>query len=607
MKALAQRLTFSGRFLPHQGLFTGALLVALIGLEVLGRYSQNDLHDLLSASVLATLALCALVRHRRTPLPWLSRLQAGGRSLGLRLLNLRYEHGVDLRGHPPLPRRTPKIFAGVVLLLLAVGVTAAGLWILYPSGWRALGVQTLYLLYLPLLVTLWVLLLGFFILGVFVPIAMLDRWLKSGLGETDRRGIVVGAVVCYAVAVSLVAYVIPASAIMVLCLLLAAGAGLLYWPAGSDGPALLWRAQPNQPIFAVPLRRVLAIILAVLALLLFDLLLLSCGGQIVSASPSTDTMPITTVLGSMTAWTMPLLLGVGGFWLLNAYRHDPARRSRPTVMILGSRPWGERLAAARLLKRQGWRVRWAVNSQSRRSGNLAAAVPIELVLPEQSEAREFDPCWPLKVSLADLQDGEVLSRIARRDEIHLRRQFFRALAKLLKRATLFKGPGGGGLWLAPQWWFIEGLGREEADPGSDDPLSTKLIGPPYHRIFTPRARQHIHQVLRATQVDMIFIEDGITPRKVEKVIRTLMEIYDVHGGRIRAEEMHFRGLPKVRVMIHDYEPGNPFQSDVYPEPKFDDLSRVRVLHIFRDRGGHEEWVEPPEDVSWSPSPLSLVG
>jgi hypothetical protein len=114
-------------------------------------------------------------------------------------------------------------------------------------------------------------------------------------------------------------------------------------------------------------------------------------------------------------------------------------------------------------------------------------------------------------------------------------------------------------------------------------------------------------VLRATQVDMIFVEDGVGYRKVEKVLRVLLELYDVHAGQRRAEEMHFRGLPKVRVMIHEYEPGNPFRSAAYPEPKFDDLSRVRVLHVFRDRGGEEERVEPPFDFSWTPAPAGLLG
>ncbi|MBX9582090.1 MAG: hypothetical protein K2X87_17430, partial [Gemmataceae bacterium] len=233
-------------------------------------------------------------------------------------------------------------------------------------------------------------------------------------------------------------------------------------------------------------------------------------------------------------------------------------------------------------------------------------VGVEVVAPDRSEATEFDPRWPLRVSEADLAAGEVRGRLERRDEIQVRRQLFRGLAKLFKRASGFRGPGGGGYWLAPHWWFLEGLGREDAEAG-DDGAAPPLVGPPYSRALAARARQHAYRVLRATQVDMIFVEDGVGYRKLEKVLRVLLELYDVHGGKRRAEDLHFRGLPKVRVMIHEYEPGNPFRSDLYPEPKFDDLSRVRVLHVFRDRGGHEEPVEPPFDFSWSPAdPVGLL-
>jgi hypothetical protein len=176
---------------------------------------------------------------------------------------------------------------------------------------------------------------------------------------------------------------------------------------------------------------------------------------------------------------------------------------------------------------------------------------------------------------------------------------------LFRRASAFKGPGGGGFWFAPHWWFIECIGREDSDGGEE--TAPPLVGPPYARVLPIRCRQHLHAVLRATRVDMFFVEDGVGHRRLEKVIRVLLELYDVHGGKRAAEEHHFRGLPKVRVMIHDYEPGNPFRSDVYPEPKFDDLSRVRVLHVFRDRDGDEELIEPPFDWSTSPAPVGLVG
>ncbi|HEY3787660.1 MAG TPA: hypothetical protein VGL71_02340, partial [Urbifossiella sp.] len=260
----------------------------------------------------------------------------------------------------------------------------------------------------------------------------------------------------------------------------------------------------------------------------------------------------------------------------------------------------ERAKASAAIRSWGWRTQ--VQPTLRESGTVGVIV----VNPGESEAAEFDPHWPLKVCREDLIEGNVRPRLERRDEIQVRRQFFRGLAKLFKRASSFKGPGGGGYWLAPHWWFIDGISREESD-GREEQAAPPSVGPPYHRILAARSRQQIYRVLRATQVDMIFVEDGVGYRKIEKVIRVLMELYDVHGGKRKAEELHFRGLPKIRVMIHDYEPGNPFQSNVYPEPKVDDLMRVRVLHVFRDRGGEAVEVEPPFDFSWSPAPVGIMG
>jgi hypothetical protein len=51
----------------------------------------------------------------------------------------------------------------------------------------------------------------------------------------------------------------------------------------------------------------------------------------------------------------------------------------------------------------------------------------------------------------------------------------------------------------------------------------------------------------------------------------------------------------------------PIRSELSSEPKLDDLSRVRVLHIFRDRGGHEELIDPPFDFSSTPAPVGALG
>jgi len=600
MNAIPQRLAISRHLLPTRGLFTVFFAAGLLGLEFLGRYASTDIHDLVGAMALVLLSMSLVLRHRKSPLPWLRTISSWGRSALGGLLKLRYEFGIDLRGTPPVPRKTPRLVKSVVLGLIAWGVLSTAAWAVFPNGWRTIGVHSLYVVYLAVLIALWASLLTCFCIGFFVPITLLDLCLKSWLGETDRRGAIVAAVVGYAVLIALIACAVPASAILILCLVVAVVAGFVYLPRGHDGIAALWRARPNMPIYAVPLRRVMAASVGLVALLMFNILMMSCGGRLFGAAPEVDAMPITSILGAMTAWAMPLLLAVGGFYLFNAHRHDPARRTKPILRIRGTPSAQDLRTATRLASRWGWIVR--TGPARREDGD----VTIELVPQERSEATDFDPRWPLKVSLADLELNDVRFRLERRDEIQLRRHFFRGLSKLFKRAAPFKGPSGGGLWFAPHWWFFEGLTREDSDSSADDPSSAKTIGPPYHRVFLSRSRQHLHRVFRATQVDMVFIEDGVSPRKVDKVLRALMELYDVHGGKERADEMHFRGMPKIRVMIHDYEPGNPFESNSYYEPKFDDLSRVRVMHIFRDRGGHEEHIEPPADFSWTPAPVGML-
>jgi hypothetical protein len=599
MKLLNSVLPRGSRLFTSGGWFTLAVLGFFVGLEVAGRYTTSDVHDCLAGFLLAGAVLAIVARHRREPLGWVRWLSERGRRLWASLATLRYDHGIDLRGTPPLPRRTPPaVWVLLTGLVLWSGLAFAA-WAYFPTGWRAIGQYSLYTLYLVILITLWTGLTVTFFFGVFIPVAVLDKWLKRWLGDTDRRGAELFAVVGYAILVSIIAYTVPPAAVLVLCLAVAVASLVIYLPRGHDGAALLWRSGADQPIYAVPVRRVLALVGLLGSLLIFAMLVTACGGRLFGPPRADDAMPVTAIFGTFVAWLMPGLFVVLLARLVAARRNDPARRTAPTVHLSGADPHAVRHVAA-VLRRQGWRVRRAPAASD------ASQVRVRVVPPEQSEAGEFDPQWPLKLSTADVDAGTVQPRLARRDEIQLRRQLFRGLQKLFKRASVFKGPSGGGFWLAPHWWFVDGVGREDADATGED-VAPPLVGPPYSRIIPPRSRQHAHAVLRATQVDMIFIEDGVTFKNLERVLRVLTELYDVHGGKRRAEELHFRGLPKVKVMIHEYQPGNPFRSHIYPEPKFDDLSRVRVLHIFRDRGGHEEHVEPPFDFSWSPAPVGAAG
>lgn len=598
MKLLNSVLPRGGRLLTDGGWFTLGVCGFVVGLEVFGRYAATDFHDGLAGLALLVGTAAVASRHRRAPLGWVTGFGNRLRRVGGALAGLRYDHGIDLRGTPPVPRHTPPAVWLLALVLVAWAGLAAAAWAAFPAGWRTVGLYSSYTLYLVFLMALWFALLAVTFVGVFVPVAVLDKLLKRWLGDTDRRGAELAAVVGYAVLVSAVAWVVPPAAVLGLCLVVAVGAWVVYLPRGSDGAAVLWRAAPDRPVYAVPVRRVLAIVAALTALLVFAVLLTACGGRLFGPPRPDDVMPVTALFGTVAAWLMPGLILVLGLRLWAARRNDPARRTAPALHVAGADA-GLVRRAARVVRAWGWRVRTTPSSRP------VGQVGVEVVPPDRSEATEFDPRWPLKVSVADLEDGAVRQRLDRRDEIQVRRLLFRGLQKLFKRASAFKGPGGGGFWLAPHWWFVEGVGREDADASGED-SAAPLVGPPYSRVIPPRARQHAHAVLRATQVDMIFVEDGVTFKSLERVLRVVTELYDVHGGKRRAEELHFRGLPKVKVMIHEYEPGNPFRSDVYPEPKFDDLSRVRVLHVFRDRGGHEERVEPPFDFSWTPAP-ALTG
>src|SRR6478609_1418878 len=136
MKALAKRLTLTGHLLPARGLFTFVFVVGLVGLELLSPYTHNDIHDLLASMALVVMGMSVLVRHRQSPLPWLRKLLNWGQAALSLLSGLRYEHGVDLRGTPPLPRRTPRAVWALALALVGWGVLAGLAWAVFPDGWR---------------------------------------------------------------------------------------------------------------------------------------------------------------------------------------------------------------------------------------------------------------------------------------------------------------------------------------------------------------------------------------------------------------------------------------------------------------------------------------
>ena len=164
---------------------------------------------------------------------------------------------------------------------------------------------------------------------------------------------------------------------------------------------------------------------------------------------------------------------------------------------------------------------------------------------------------------------------------------------------------GSGYWIGPHLWLLPNLTRD-----TDEEDGPAHLGPRYSRVIPRRARHAFHRLLCDVEIDLIFLEDGVSVQRFRRVLGLLFEFHDLFGRRA-LEERHFQGLPGTRVLIqeHDFagEPGLRVRG--YPEPDYEDLSRARILHVFVDRGGDAEPSIPvPTDsgARWSPTGPQLV-
>jgi hypothetical protein len=390
-------------------------------------------------------------------------------------------------------------------------------------------------------------------------------------------------------------------------LLLACVAALAINIATTTVPAntevrFLWRPRNSIRVRSMPWSHWISCEFALITLALFDLVLTACGprallGGLVPRSP----MPFTAMLGTVLAWLAPGLLGAMVWQSVLGRLRDPARRCRHRLHVRGAVAPDARKAIVKTFRGRDWNVVFAPVEH-----DLCDAQVELLPAAEPSQAFEFDPVWPLKVSLADLIDEKLMDRLTRRVEIQSRRRIVAALERLFKRVTARSYNNGHGFWVAPHFWFIVGLTRdaqEEEIDLADSPMLSGTVGPAFHRVMPRAARHHLFRLMRALQVDLIFVEDGVKFRRFVKVLRRMFEVYDKHAGQKPAEDVHFVGLTGTRVIIHEFQLDEPFKSNAYPEPKYDYLGRARILHVFRDRSESEELVEPPFDFTRTPSPM----
>ncbi|MDP6931180.1 MAG: hypothetical protein QF412_15900 [Planctomycetota bacterium] len=572
-----------------------AWLVLLISLEWFGRHVSVDYVDLFGVGAMGAMALATL-RRRGGGAPGLAR---GLLQMRRWLSAGRYEFGLDLRETPPLPRRWPR---AATVLCSSAGLVLVALLVIgdrLPTGLRAVADHGLYILYLPLLGAIWGASLLTIAFMLFVSFASLRDVGHRCFSVSHRKRATLLLVAGYVLLLTVSARSLPAGSLAIAVpVCIATLLGVLILP---HAPRLniLWRRAKGLPS-SFDWRRLLATEAWVIGACVLSLCLLGQG-----TAPSEKAwriMPITTGLGWCLNWA-----GVSGICvvtlhhvslLLSLRMQNPGKPVAPRIRIGGGLTSGLRRRVRRVLRQDGWRVRFDESPTV-----LARGGPDEIVISIDPGASVEDAAFASlsePIASETLFHSELRWRLRRREMIRRRRVLMRGTEKLFKRAAGYRFDRAGGFWFAPHLWFFGGLRRDSGEGLAD--RSLRPIGLPFRQVFDPAARQHFFDVMRGVDIDLIFVEDGVGFRRLRSVLRVIFEVWDMHGGNRSVREWDFRGLVGVRVIIHDLQPDAPFRSAVYQEPGEQKFGRARVLHVFRERSRGSEISEIPFGLDRVPEP-----
>lgn len=568
-----------------------AWLATLIAVEALGRRSRSDVEDAVGVALLGGLALAslfyALARRPAQLAALVARVKKGFEPFSIRV-------GLDLRGQPPLPERTPPILQlGLCVLLggAALCFVARG-WL--PGGARELLVGLSAALYTALLTLLWALLALGTLSCFWVPVFYVEHRLRGARHPAGLRGgALFAASAAHALLLFLLASWLPPWTPLAIALGAFAIFALLVRAPGSELLFMLWKPRiASAPPARMRWSRMMLLVHAGILCLFLGLILCARGDQLLASRE--QPMPVTSFLGLALAWTFASALLVElsllSSALVGARLGNPARALRPRVHVAGAGSARARRAVREALAAGGFRA--VLDPRPRRRTD----VPI--LLCEADEASRGASGWPRPLVLARLSDPAQHAALRRRAELLCRRALRKGLERILKAATARKYEKGSGFWIAPHLWICTHLTRDV----DEDVLGQ--VGPSYASVIPLEARRHAWIVLSALEIDLIFLEDGVGSAGLKRVLAMLFEHYDIFGGTRPADERHFQGLPGIRVLIHDYVIDAEPRSTRYPEPDYEDLGRARILHIFRDRGGEEEEARRPKDADWRPVPRS---
>jgi hypothetical protein len=571
-------------------LLTAAWAGTIAILEVLGRRSPSDAFDALGVAALLLLSLATVAMHRARRIAWVEHLMMGGSHVARTLVSRMLRIGVDLRGAPPLQRRFPVVLSASLLACAPAAGIVVALRGWLPGGARDVLLATSSTIYFVLLGLLWGVLLAVSLFLLVFTGACLHNWMVNFPGVDRGRRVRVELGVMMGIFVGLVALGlllplwVPLSAMGITLFLTMLAVGI----PGAPQLLLVWQERRGGAIAVTPWTWVLACAALLAATGLGVLVLLAVGDRIAAGVMSTN-MPITSFLGSAVAWTGALAYASWAWsFPLKTFVHrfrDPARPSPIRVNVDSTRqivgPRVDHLRAA------GFDVSLA-SDETEHPGDVSLKLDRQALRPELPGHFELPVAGQIRVHPDDLDHPDVHDAIYHVHEVACRHLLISGLEELFRFAAGRRFEHGHGFWIAPHLWFVTHMTR---DTSEDDSWS---VGLPYHRVLPHGARHHLYRVMRALEIDLIFLEDGVRFEQLRLVFRAMFDIFDFFGGG-RAEEQHFHGLPGLRVMIHDFTMERPFREKGYPDVNYEEIGRARILHVFRDRGGPDESSDVPVD------------
>ncbi len=432
-----------------------ALVGLLVAFEAVGRFAPNDWADGLVLALLALGTTLAL-RPRGADL-WAiaeARLHEWTQRNG-------FDIGIDLRREPELSRGTPRLVARTVWLGLGFLLVQAVLLLTLRPNLRPFLQSFFYSAWLALLAALW----AGIVLGIGLSLLLLSQLLRDELLRARRRGRISNLGGALALATAVVLLLASARWILPTWIpgAVIAGSTLLLLARLRFGAApsldLLWRERRGGPIRAVPWRGVLALRNGLLALAALAIDLSARGGAAIglgAESAALEGTPLTYLLGTLFAWLAAAAIALQTRSDLRdlAPEFDPSQPQPLSLHAAGAALARERERLAALCRRLGWLVRFAPAKPR------SADVQVELVekKPPLRTRR-----WPLALSPTALELPELQEIVRRRDVVQRRRALLRGLKRLWKALGRASRNGGGGVLLAPQYWFFVGMTRDGQD------------------------------------------------------------------------------------------------------------------------------------------------